>query len=202
MGLRSVEQRKEVFSKLEEVLGEKAIIASNVSTIFVTELANDLKVKERSIGVHFLSNIPESNIIEIIPGVYTSEETYNLVCQFAKLINFESVRLLESAGVVSLRLFFMQLNEACTMLMEGISNVEDIDKVLTVGFGHKQGVFRTADQIGIEKIVHLMENLFQEYGNVKYKPSPLLNRLYRAKQYGISQGKGFYTYDEKGNIVK
>lgn len=201
-GIRNTQNRKDVFKQLEAVLDEKAIIASNVSTIYITELANELTHKERSIGVHFLSNIPESNVIEVIPGVHTSEETYELICQFAKLINFESVRLLESAGVISLRLFFVQLNEACSLYLEGIAKIEDIDKVLTVGFGHKQGVFRTADQIGIEKIVHLMENLFNEYGDKKYKPSPLLNRLYRSNQFGISKGKGFYTYDENGNIVK
>ena len=88
------------------------------------------------------------------------------------------------------------------MLMEGIASVEDIDRVLTVGFGHRQGVFRTADQMGIEKIVKLLENLYEEYGHVKYKPAPILLRLSRAKHYGVSKGKGFYSYDESGNIIK
>jgi len=201
MGVRSVENRKEVFAKLESILKDTAIIASNVSTIFVTELANELKHKDRAIGFHFLSNTPESNILEIVPGVHTSEETYLHVCQFAKLINHAYVTLQESVGLVSLRLFFIQLNEACAILMEGVASVEDIDKVLVVGYGHKQGVFRTADQMGVEKIVHLMENMYQEYGNIKYKPSPLLNRLYRSNQYGISRKRGFYIYDELGNII-
>ncbi len=202
MGVRSVAARKEVFATLERVLDEKAIIASNVATIFVTELANELKHKERTIGVHFLTNVPGSTIVEIVPGLDTSDETYDLVRHFAEMINFDYVCIHESAGLVSLRLFFAQLNEACSMLMEGIGTVEAIDRVLTVGFGHKQGVFRTADQMGIEKIVHLMENMFNEYGNMKYKPSPVLNRMYRGNQYGISKGKGFYTYDEKGDIIK
>ena len=86
--------------------------------------------------------------------------------------------------------------------MEGIATVEDIDKVLTVGFGHRQGVFKTADQMGIEKVVKLLDNLYDEYGNVKYKPSPVLLKLFRAKNFGISSGKGFYNYDESGNFVK
>lgn len=202
MGVRNVESRKEVFRKLEEVLDENAIIASNVATIFVTELANDLKHKERSIGMHFISNVPDSHILEIIPSVFTSDEIYKNVCQFAKIINNDYISILESSGLVSLRLFFVQLNEACSIVMEGVSEPADIDKVLTIGFGHAQGVFRTADQMGIEKIVHLMENMFQEYGDKKYKLSPLLNRLYRAKEYGISRGKGFYRYNENGNVVK
>jgi 3-hydroxybutyryl-CoA dehydrogenase len=201
-GIRSVERRKDVFKKLESVLNENAIIASNVATTVVTELSNELEHKERCIGIHFLANVPESNILEIVPGIYTSDSTYERVCQFARLINHQYVLVQDSAGLVSLRLFFAQLNEACGILMEGIAGLEDIDKVLTVGFGHKQGVFRTADQMGIEKIVHLMDAIYQEYGSTKYKPSPILKSLFRAKHYGISQGKGFYTYDEKGNIVK
>jgi 3-hydroxybutyryl-CoA dehydrogenase len=201
MGVRSVENRKEVFAQLESILSRDAIIASNVSTIFVTELANELKFKDRVIGFHFLSNMQDSNILEIVPGICTSDVTYEHVCQFAKLIGHSYVTLQESVGLVSLRLFFMQLNEACAIFMEGVASVEDIDKVLIVGYGHKQGVFRTADQMGMEKIIHLMENMFQEYGNVKYKPSPILNRLYRSNQFGISKRKGFYLYDAEGNVL-
>jgi len=201
-GERRIIQRKEVFKHLEAVLSPNAIIASNVSTVIVTDLAAELEHTERCIGLHFLSNIPDSQIIEIVPGLNTSSETYDKVCQFAKMINHEYVPVMESAGLISIRLFLIQLNEACGILMEGISSVEDIDRVLTAGFGHRQGVFRTADQMGIEKIVKLLENLWDEYGSIKYKPSPILLRLYRAKHFGISRGKGFYTYDEEGNIIK
>jgi 3-hydroxybutyryl-CoA dehydrogenase len=201
-GERRVIKRKDVFTRLEKVLSPNAIIASNVSTVVVTDLASELEHKNRCIGLHFLSNIPESNIIEIVRGLYTSDETYDKVCQFARLLNHQYVPVMESAGLVSIRLFLIQLNEACSILMEGISTVEDIDQVLTVGFGHRQGVFRTADQMGIEKIVKLMENLFDEYGHLKYKPSPMLLRLFRAKLFGVSCGKGFYSYDAVGNIIK
>ena len=170
--------------------------------MIVTDLASELKHTERCIGLHFLSNVPDSQIIEIVPGLNTTKETFDKVCLFAKLINHQYVSVMESAGLVSIRLFLIQLNEACQILMEGISNVEDIDRVLTVGFGHRQGVFRTADQMGIEKIVRLLENLWDEYGSIKYKPSPILLRLFRAKHFGISVNKGFYTYDDFGNIIK
>ena len=201
-GERRVAQRKEVFRKLEEVMAPKAIIASNVSTVVVTELAAEMEHQDRCIGLHFLSNVPDSQIIEIVRGLNTSDETYEKVCLFAKLINHEYVSVMESSGLISIRLFLIQLNEACSMLMEGIASVEDIDRVLTVGFGHRQGVFRTADQMGIEKIVKLLENLYEEDGHVKYKPAPILLRLSRAKHYGVSKGKGFYSYDESGNIIK
>ena len=88
------------------------------------------------------------------------------------------------------------------MLMEGIASTEDIDRIMNVGFGHRQGLFRIADKLGIEKIVKLMENLYDEYGHVKYKPSPILLRMYRAKHLGVSTGRGIYTYDESGNVIK
>ena len=201
-GERQVAERKEVFQKLEKVLSERAIIASNVSTVVVTELAAEMELPERCIGLHFLSNVPDSHIIEIVRGLQTSDDTYNKVCQFAKAINHQYVDVVESSGLVSLRLYLIQLNEACSMLMEGVATITDIDRVLTVGFGHRQGVFRTADQIGIEKIVKLLENLHEEYGHVKYKPSPILLRLSRAKHNGVSKRKGFYSYDESGNIIK
>jgi len=201
-GVRRTSQRKEVFLELEKVLSVNAIIASNVSTVIVTDLASELEHTERCIGLHFLSNVPDSQIIEIVPGLNTSTETYDKVCQFARLINHQFIPVMESSGLVSIRLFLIQLNEACAILMEGISSVEDIDRVLTIGFGHRQGVFRTADQMGIEKIVRLLENLWDEYGQLKYKPSPILLRLNRAKHFGISTKRGFYSYDESGNIIK
>lgn len=201
-GERRITQRKEVFKELERVLVPTAVIASNVSTVIVTDLASELVHTERCIGLHFLSNVPDSQIIEIVPGLNTSSETYDKVCQFARMINHQYIPVMESSGLVSVRLFLIQLNEACAILMEGISSVKDIDRVLTVGFGHRQGVFRTADQMGIEKIVRLLENLWDEYGSLKYKPSPILLRLFRAKHFGVSTNKGFYTYDDFGNIIK
>lgn len=201
-GERRIAERKEVFLQLEKVLSETAIIASNVTTVIVSDLASELKHKDRCIGLHFLSNVPESRMIEIVRGLETTDETYNKVTQFAKLINHQYVSVLESSGLVSMRLFLIQLNEACSMLMEGIASAPDIDRIMTVGYGHRQGIFRTADQMGIEKIVKLMENLYDEYGHVKYKPSPVLLRMFRAKHFGITQQKGFYEYDEQGNIIK
>lgn len=201
-GERQVSQRKKVFQNLEQVLDTDAIIASNVSTVVVTELSSELSYQERCIGVHFMINTPGSSILEIVSGLHTSQETFNKVSHFARLINHDYVSVMESAGLISIRLFLTQLNEACQILMEGISTVEDIDKVLTVGFGHNLGVFRTADNMGIEKIVKLLNNLYDEYGNIKYKPSPILLRMFRAKNYGVSTGRGFYVYDESGNIVK
>ncbi len=199
---RRVNDRKDVFVQLERVLAPNAIIASNVTTVIVSDLASELEYRDRCIGLHFLTNVPASRLIEIVRGVETSDETYEKVIKFAKLINHQYVPVLESSGLVSVRLFLTQLNEACSMLMEGIASTEDIDQIMTVGYGHRQGIFRTADQLGIDKIVKLLENLYDEYGHVKYKASPMLLRMSRAKHLGISTNRGFYMYDDEGNIIK
>ncbi|MDP4268913.1 MAG: 3-hydroxyacyl-CoA dehydrogenase family protein [Bacteroidota bacterium] len=201
-GERNTRYRKEVFEKLESVLAPDAIIATNASTVIVTELAQDLQYKERCISLHFLVTQPEGRILEIVKGLYTSDDVFEKVLVFTKMIKHEIISVHESAGLVSLRLFVVMLNEGCQMLMENVASIEDIDKILTKGWGYRKGVFRIADEIGIEKVVALMENMFREYGDKKYKPNTLLMRLYRAKQFGLHTGKGFYSYDENGKLIK
>ncbi len=201
IAVKGIEERKNIFKQLEAVLSEKAIIATNVTTIVVSDLVAELEHRDRCIGLHFLSNVPESNILEIVRGIDTSDETFEIARQFTKLINYQSVQVMESSGVVSMRLFLTQLNEACSILMEGISTVEDIDEIMKVGFGYRQGLFQTADHLGIDKSVKLMENMFREFGNVKYKASPVLVRMARAGKNGIHSGEGFYKYDEQGSII-
>jgi 3-hydroxybutyryl-CoA dehydrogenase len=201
-GKRSTSHRKEVFQDMEKVLAPNAIIATNASTVIVTELASELVYKDRCISLHFLVTQPEARILEIVKGLYTSDEVYQKVLLFTKMIKHDVISVHESAGLVSLRLFVTMLNEACLMLMENVATIEDIDKLLIMGWGFRKGVFKTADDIGIEKVVALMENMFGEYGDKKYKPSPLIMKLYRAKQFGVRSLKGFYTYDENGVILK
>lgn len=200
-GERSIQMRKDIFKQLEEVVTPDAILATNASTIIISELAADLEHKDRCISLHFLGTQPEARVIEVVKGIYTSDEVFEKVLLFASMIKHVAFPVAETSGLVSLRLFATLLNEACQMLMENVASKEDIDKIMQMGFGYRIGVFRTADIIGIEKMVALMENMYNEYGDKKYKPSPLLKRLYHAKQLGLRTGKGFYSYDANGNII-
>lgn len=200
-GERSLNHRKEIFHELENILAEDAIIATNASSVVITELASELKYKERCVCLHFVMMQPQSRILEIVRGLYTSDSCYNKVCQFAKLIGYDFVTVEESAGLISNRLFFILLNEACAILQEGLTTPIEIDSIIKVGLGQRQGVFCMADQMGIEKIVPQMEDLYKEFGSLKYKPSPLLLRLNRAKRWGVSTRIGFYEYDEEGNRI-
>ncbi len=199
-GERSTQLRKEAFKILESVLSPDAIIATNATTVIISELAADLEHKERCVSLHFPVAHPDAKILEVVKGIYTSEEVYNKVLLFAKLIKYETIDVHESNGLVSLRLMVTILNEACQMLMENVASMESIDRLFEVVYGMRLGIFRMADIIGIEKLVSLMEDMFNEYGDKKYKPSPILWRLYRTNQMGVASGKGFYVY-ENGKLV-
>ncbi|TKG97164.1 3-hydroxyacyl-CoA dehydrogenase family protein [Puteibacter caeruleilacunae] len=198
---RRIADRKDIFRKVEEVVDDKCIIATNSTTIVITELSSELEHKERSVGLHFFIASPEAKIVEVVSGLYTSDETYQKVKKFVKLLNHGVIPVEESAGLISVRIFTVMLNEACETLMEGVATLNDIDKTMCVGFGMRMGPFATADKIGLDKVVRWMENMYTEFGDVKYKPSPIIKRLVRAKHYGIQTGKGFFQYDELGNMI-
>lgn len=200
-GERSTAMRKEVFKKLEKVLSPDAIIATNATTVIISELAADMEYKERCLSLHFPIPDSECRLLEIVKGIFTSPEVLEKVKRFATLIKYTSVEVRESSGLVSMRLMAVMLNEACHMLMENLTSMECIDKEFTTTFGQRYGIFELADQIGVEKIVMLMEDMFNEYGDRKYKASPILWRLYHSKQYGERTGRGFYIYNEAGKII-
>lgn len=197
-GDRSTALRKNVFKRLEDVLSPDAIIATNATTVVISELASDLKHKERCVSLHFPIPHSDARLLEIVKGTFTSPEVMEKIVRFAHMIKHLPVEVRESSGLVSMRLLVVMLNEACDMLMENLITMENIDKEFTVIYGQRYGIFELADLLGIEKIVMLMEDMFQEYGDKKYKASPILWRLYHSKQYGVNVGRGFYIYDQTG----
>ena len=194
-GKRSTQLRKNIFKKLEEVLEPDAIIATNGSTVIVSELSAELEHKDRCVSLYFPVSHSGANVLEIVSGMYTSQEVNDRVMLFAKLINYTPHKINESNGNASLRLVTVMLNEACEILLESVSNIEDIDRTFTVVYGQRFGIFRLADIVGIERLVSLMEAMFNDYGDKKYKPNPILWKLYRSQQLGVRTGKGFYIYD-------
>ncbi len=200
-GERSIDHRKVIFKNIEEVVSPECIIATNATTLIITELSSELQYKERCVSLHFFMSSPEARIVEVVRGLYTSEDVYNKVLAFVKMINRDVIAVEESVGMVSIRLIMVTLNEACNIFMEGVATLESINKVTKIGLGHRFGIFHLADIIGLDKIVRWGENLFEEYGQEKYKPSPLLKRLVRAKQVGVECGKGFFKYDNRGRRI-
>lgn len=200
-GRRSTPVRKNIFKKLEEVLDVDAIIATNGSTVIISELAADLEHKERCVSLYFPVSHPDARILEIVSGMYTSDEVYHKMEIFAKLIKYKPHRINESNGNVSLRLLISMLNEACQILLEGVSSLEEIEETFTIIYGQRYGIFRMADIVGIERLVTLMEAMFNDFGEKHYKPNPILWKLYRSNQLGVRTGKGFYIYDNNGTPI-
>ncbi len=198
---RKIIERKEVFKKIEEVVSPECIIATNSTTIIITELSSELKHRERCVSLHFFVQSPEARVCEVVKGLYTSDEVYQKVLTFIKLVNRQAIPVEESAGLISIRLYTSLLNEACEVLLEGVATMCDIDSVWKVGFGMRFGPFELADILGIDKINRWMENLYEEFGDPQYMASPVIKKLVRAKRLGIHTCWGFYQYDENGKII-
>ncbi len=191
----SLELRKEVFRKVESVVSETAVIASNTSTLVISDLASVLKHPERAVGLHFLPSLTSGSVVEVVRGMYTDQRSEEFVEKFARTIGLRVIPLLESPGNVSTRLIVVLINEACETLMEGVSSAQNIDATMKLGFGLQLGPLEMADRIGLDKVIKWMNNLYQEFGDRKYKPNPIIKKLYRLGYHGRRNGQGFYVYD-------
>lgn len=200
-GVSSFQIRKEVFLNIEKVVSKECIIATNSSTIVVTELSSELQHKERCVSLHISTTAPGASVVELAKGLHTTNEAYQKVIKFAKLLEKVSIPVLESPGLVSVRLFVVLLNEACEALMEGVSSMENIDLTLRSCFNMPLGPFEFADKVGLDKIARWMENLYSEFGSTRYIASPLIKKLVRANRFGRITGIGFYEYDAEGNKI-
>ncbi|MFA8300333.1 MAG: 3-hydroxyacyl-CoA dehydrogenase family protein [Hyphomicrobiales bacterium] len=190
----SLNARRDLFRQIEAVIKEDAVIASNTATLMISDIASVLDKPERAIGLHFITPLYKVNVVEVVKGFYTNEQSFKQIEKFATMIGREVVSLNESPGNISTRMMAALINEACHILMEGVANVEDIDTTMRQASGHQFGPFEMADRIGLDKVLKYMENLYAEFGESKYKAAPIIKRLVRANYLGKSTGKGFYSY--------
>jgi len=197
----SVELRKQIFKEIERSVDSDTVIATNSTTLVITELSSKLEFPERCVSMHFLSPADKTPVVEIAQGLNTNDETYDKVFQFVALFNKRVVPVIESPGIISTRLIAPLINEACEILMEGVGKLEDIDATMRLGFGFPLGPFEIADKTGLDTIIRWLDNLYKEFGDLKYKASPLLKKMVRANQLGRETCKGFYEYDEDGRKI-
>lgn len=196
----SLEARKDVFRKIESVVSKETIIASNNSTLMISDLASVLKYPKRSVGINFIVPASTVKIVEVIRGLETSDETFDFAVRFVKMLDKRPITLNESPGNISTRLIVTLINEACEILMEGVASVQCIDMTMKLGYGLQFGPFELADRVGLDKVHKWMDNLYQEFGLQKFKTSPIIKRLVRANFLGKKVNKGFYKY-ENGKIT-
>jgi 3-hydroxybutyryl-CoA dehydrogenase len=188
------ELKKQVFEQAVATLGENAIIATNTSSLSVTQLANVAGCPDRFVGIHFFNPVPAMALVEVVKGLLTSEETAAVAKAFVERVGKTPVMVNDSPGFVVNRILFPMINEAVYTLMEGVSTAEDIDAALKAGANHPMGPLALADLIGLDTTLAVLEVLQRDIGDPKYRPCPLLRRYVAAGRLGRKSGAGFFTY--------
>ncbi len=189
--------KKKVFSTLDNALPKEAIIVTTTSTLSVSEIAAATNRQAQALGMHFMFPFERAQIVELVRGRRTSKETFERAKDLVRQIGKEFIEVSEYPGFVTTRVMLPFINEAIHVLMEGIAEAEDIDKAIKLGFGLDVGPLELADTIGLDNLMVLMESMYKELGDIKYKPCPLLRRKVRDGDIGKQVGKGFFIYDEE-----
>ncbi len=183
------------FRKLDEVAGESAILASNTSSIAITRLAAHTSRPERVIGMHFMNPVPVMQLVEVVRGLATSDETADAVVRLARDLGKTPVVVNDSPGFVSNRVLMPMINEAVYCLHEGVATAEAIDEVMKLGMNHPIGPLALADLIGLDTCLFILQVLHRDLGEDKYRPCPLLRKHVDAGWLGRKAGRGFYAYE-------
>ncbi|MFP5385409.1 MAG: 3-hydroxybutyryl-CoA dehydrogenase [Bacteriovoracia bacterium] len=186
----------EIFKKLDEVVKPEAILASNTSSISITEIAAVTKRPQLVAGMHFMNPVPVMKLVEGIRGLETSDETFNTVAATAEKMGKVFVRAKDYPGFAVNRILMPMINEAVYALYEGVAEVKDIDTAMKLGTNQPMGPLELADFIGLDTCLAIMNVLYDGLSDTKYRPCPLLKQYVAAGRFGRKNGKGFYTYDK------
>jgi len=186
--------KREVFCKLDELCKEDTILATNTSSLSITEIANSTNRPDKVIGMHFFNPVPMMKLVEVINGIATSEETKDKIVELSKTLEKTAVEVEEAPGFVVNRILIPMINEAVGILADGVARAEDIDESMKLGANHPMGPLALGDLVGLDVCLAIMDVLYEEFGDSKYRAHPLLRKMVRANLLGRKTKKGFFNY--------
>jgi 3-hydroxybutyryl-CoA dehydrogenase len=192
--VENMEVKKNIFARLDELAPEHAILATNTSSLPITEIGAATKRADKVIGMHFMNPVPVMKLVEIIRGLATTDEVFNSVHDLALKLDKIPVEVNDFPGFVSNRVLMPMINEAIYTVYEGVATPEAVDQVMKLGMNHPMGPLTLADFIGLDTCLYIMETLQEGFGDDKYRPCPLLRKYVSAGWLGKKSGRGFYQY--------
>ncbi|TWD99506.1 3-hydroxybutyryl-CoA dehydrogenase [Neobacillus bataviensis] len=193
--VENMEIKTNLFSQLDKIAPAHTILASNTSSLPITEIAAATSRPEKVIGMHFMNPVPVMKLVEIIRGLATGDEVYQVIEDMTKTLGKVPVEVNDFPGFVSNRILMPMINEAIYTLYEGVATKEAIDEVMKLGMNHPMGPLMLADFIGLDTCLYIMETLHEGFGDDKYRPCPLLRKYVKAGWLGKKSGRGFYSYE-------
>lgn len=190
-----METKRVLLGELDQLCKADTIFASNTSSLSITEMGNGLK--HPLIGMHFFNPVPSMKLVEVIRGANTTQETFDFVYNLAQEIGKDPVEVAEAPGFVVNKILIPMINEAIGLVETGVASVEDIDKAMRLGANHPMGPLQLGDFVGLDVCLAIMETLYRETADSKYRPALLLRKMVRGGLLGVKSGKGFYDYSKK-----
>ena len=192
----NMDKKKDLFKQLDEVCKDDAILATNTSALSITEIAAVTSRPAQVIGMHFFNPVPAMKLVEVVKGIATSDEVKDAVIATTESLKKTPVEVAEAPGFVVNRVLIPMINEGIGILADGVASAEGIDTAMKLGANHPMGPLALGDLIGLDVCLAIMETLFNEYGDPKYRPNPLLKKMVRANKLGMKTGEGFFVYNK------
>ena len=198
----NVDLKLKIFTQLDEDCSEETILATNTSSISITQIAAATSRPDKVIGMHFMNPVPIMKLVEIIRGYNTSDEVTNVIMEMSKTLGKVPVEVNDYPGFVANRILMPMLNESIETLYNGVAGVTEIDTVMKLGMAHPMGPLQLADFIGLDVCLSILNVMYEGFKNPKYAPCPLLVNMVRAGKLGVKSGEGFYDYSESRKAEK